>query len=128
FSGIGNQNQQFATEKRWYLAASADWQMNRFNRVWIGGDATLGNTTNFLIPTYSGNTAVPVAYEPKIFGAYLQDRLDIGDVVLEAGLRLDHFQPDGTFPRIPGFVFNVPDSLKGDFVALRPLNAGETDP
>jgi uncharacterized protein YkuJ len=128
FAGIGNQNQQFATEKRWYFSGSADWQMNRFNRLWIGGDATLGNTTNFFIPTYSGNTAVPVAYEPKIFGAYLQDRLDIGDVVIEAGLRLDHFRPDGTFPRVPGFVFNVPDSLRGDFVTLRPLNAGETDP
>jgi hypothetical protein len=48
----------------------------------------------------------------------VQNRLDIGDVVLEGGLRYDYFQPDGDWPRIPGFVFNVPDSLKADFVTI----------
>ena len=27
--------------------------------------------------------------------------------------------PDGEFPRVPGYVFNVPDSLRADFVRIR---------
>jgi hypothetical protein len=116
--GVGNTGQFYGSEKRWYFSATADWQMNRFNRLWVGADITKANAELVTVPLYSG-TMIPQLYEPTRGGAYLQDRLDIGDVVLEGGLRWEYFDPTGEFPRVPGFVFNVPDSLRADFVRLR---------
>jgi hypothetical protein len=93
--------------------------MNRYNRAWIGGDITLGDAKTQGINLYSSPNT-PTAYKPTRGGLYFQDRLDIGDVVLEGGLRFDYFDPDGKFPLIPGFVYNVPDSLKADAIRLAP--------
>jgi len=117
--GIGNTGQAYSEETRWYFSGTADWQMNRYNRFWIGGDITMADTKVQNVPLYDGR-AIPVAYKPTRAGAYFQNRLDIGDVVLEGGLRWEYFDPDGDIPRIPGYVFNVPDSLRADFVRLRP--------
>jgi hypothetical protein len=116
--GVGNTGQAYGSERRWYFSATADWQMNRFNRLWLGGDITKAKAELVTVPLYSG-TLSPQSYEPTRAGVYLQDRLDIGDVVLEGGLRWEYFDPTGLFPRVPGYVFNVPDSLKADFVRLR---------
>jgi hypothetical protein len=117
--GVGNTSQNWNYENRWYFSAAADWQMNRFNRLWFGGDITRAESKLMNVPLYTG-IAQPQLYEPKRGGIFLQDRLDIGDVVLEGGLRWEYFDPAGVFPRVPGYVFNVPDSLKADFVRLRP--------
>jgi hypothetical protein len=118
-SGIGNSNQTYTNEKRWYFSGSADWQMNRFNRIWIGGEMTRADTRTMQVPLYDG---LPQAshYNPVTGGIYVNNRLDIGDVVLEGGLRMDYYKPDGVFPRLPGFVTFLPDSLKGDAYILNP--------
>lgn len=116
-SGSGNVYQSYNFEKRWYTTATVDWQMNRFNRVWLGGELTLSKSQGRNVPLYQDRT-YPFMYEPSVGGLFLQDRLDIGDVVLEAGVRMDYFDPSGDFPRIPGFVFNVPDSLRKDMWTL----------
>ena len=59
---------------------------------------------------------MPDLAAPIVAAAFLQDRLDVGDLVLEAGLRLDYFDANVEMPRTAGFVFNVPDSLKSGFV------------
>jgi hypothetical protein len=118
-SGIGNSNQAFATEDRWYFSGTADWQMNRYNRLWFGGDITMADTEIQTVPLYEGRQ-LPQKFSPTRGGMYVQNRLDIGDVVLEGGLRWEYFDPDAEIPRIPGYVFNVPDSLKADFVRLEP--------
>lgn len=127
-SGIGNAAQSWSKENRWYLSGTADWQMNRFNRVWLGAEATLADAEARNVWLYQrpglGAQMVPQAYKPKTIGLFLQDRLDLGDVVLEGGLRMDRFDPDGDFPRIPGFVFVLPDSLKRDAAVLE---AGDGD-
>ncbi|NJD10383.1 MAG: hypothetical protein FIB01_08035 [Gemmatimonadetes bacterium] len=112
-SGSGNVTQAYNYETRWYTTATIDWQMNRFNRLWLGGELTLSKSAGRNIPLYQNRT-YPYMYEPSVGGLFLQDRLDIGDVVLEGGLRLDYFDPSGDFSRVPGFVFNVPDSLRAD--------------
>jgi len=118
-SGIGATNQTFSKENRWYFSGTADWQMNRFNRLWFGGDITLADTEAWAVRLYNSQN-LPTKFSPKRGSLYLQDRLDIGDVVLEGGLRWEYFDSDGVLPRIPGFVFNVPDSLKADFLRLEP--------
>jgi hypothetical protein len=117
-SGTGNAGQGYTQEKRMYFNASADWQMNRFNRVWIGGDLTRADTRTLSVPLYDGTPGAS-KFEPTTAGLYAQNRLDIGDVVLEAGLRMDYYKPNGLFPRTPGFVTNLPDSLKADAYRLR---------
>ena len=118
-TGIGNTGQSYTEESRWYFSGTADWQMNRYNRFWVGGDITLADTEVQNVPLYDGR-AIPQMFSPTRAGLYFQDRLDIGDVVLEGGLRWEYFDPDGDFPTIPGYVFNVPDSLTQDFVRIRP--------
>ncbi|MCI0433824.1 MAG: carboxypeptidase regulatory-like domain-containing protein [Gemmatimonadetes bacterium] len=117
-SGIGNTGQSYTREARWYFSGTADWQMNRYNRFWVGGDITMADTEVQNVPLFDGR-AIPVMYSPTRAGIYAQNRLDIGDVVLEGGLRWEYFDPDGDFPTIPGYVFNVPDSLTQDFVRIR---------
>ncbi len=118
-SGVGGSTQSFNKETRWYFSGTADWQMNRYNRLWFGGDVTLAETMFNNVPLFSGTQSMGI-FEPTRGGLFLQDRLDIGDVVLEAGLRWEYFDPDGVFPTIPGYVFNVPDSMKADFLRVRP--------
>ncbi|MGH7555201.1 MAG: TonB-dependent receptor domain-containing protein, partial [Longimicrobiales bacterium] len=125
-AGVGGTAQAFTEEKRWYFSGTADWQMSRFNRLWLGGDITMADSKTQNIPLFNGRGA-PVAYEPTRAGLFFQDRLDIGDVVLEAGLRWEYFDPDGDFPLIPGYVFNVPDSLSADFVRIRPGDGAMLD-
>lgn len=130
-SGIGNQAQSWASENRWYLSGTADWQMNRFNRIWLGGEATLGDAQARTVWLYQrpglGAQLVPQQYKPKSIGVFLQDRLDLGDVVLEGGVRMDRFDPDGDFPRIPGYVSVLPDSLTRDRASLTPGDGSVLD-
>ena len=118
-TGTGNSSQSYTSEKRWYFAGTADWQINRFNRLWIGGEMTRGDTRTMSVPLYDGTPNASM-YEPVTAGLFVTNRLDIGDVVLEGGLRMDYYRPTGEFSRLPGFVTFIPDSLKGDAWLLRP--------
>jgi hypothetical protein len=125
-SGIGNNALSFTDEKTWYFSGTADWQMSRYNRLWIGGDVQLADARTQAVQLYDGR-GTPSLTKPKRGGVYFQDRMDIGDVVLEGGLRWEYYDPDGFFPRIPGYVFNVPDSLRADFLRLTPGSGPITD-
>ncbi len=113
----GADSPSWSKETRKYGSASIDWQVNRFNRINMGGDITKTDSWTRSVGLYSG-TGSATHFKPVRAGVFVQNRLDIGDVVLEGGLRYDYFQPDAEWPRIPGFVFNVPDSLKQDFVYI----------
>lgn len=118
-TGTGNTDQEYSREKRLYFTGTADWQVNRFNRIWLGGELTTANSQTMEVPLYDG-TPNTSEFDPVTGGLFVQNRLDIGDVVLEAGVRMDYYKPDGSFPRIPGFVTNLPDSLKADYYQLLP--------
>src|SRR5260370_30494561 len=53
--------------------------------------------------------------KPVMFGGYAQDRLDLGDVVLEGGLRIHHFDSKALFPFTPG-------RITTDTFVMDPLN------
>jgi hypothetical protein len=118
-SGLGNSSQAYTQEKRWYFSGEADWQINRFNRLWLGGETTIADSRTMSVPLYDGLPS-STWYKPQTAGLYATNRLDIGDVVLEGGVRMDYYDPAGEFPRLPGFVTFLPDSLKGDAYFLRP--------
>ena len=120
--GTGNSTQSYTQENRWYFSGTADWQVNRFNRLWLGGEMTRGDTKTMSVPLYTG-TPNASAYEPVTAGLFATNRLDIGDVVLEGGLRWDYYRPTGEFSRLPGFATFIPDSMKGDAYMLMPGDA-----
>ncbi len=115
-SGPANAGLQIRREDRLQARASLDWQIGRFNRVKLGGeymDVELSRSDMWL---YLGIPNVNLA-APKRLGAFLQDRLDVGDLVLEAGVRFDYLDPNVDYPRVPGFTgANVPDSLQAGYI------------
>ncbi len=83
-------------ENRWVARATLDWQADRLNRVKVGGEYL-----DYAITQYNGVLGGPIsAYieSPVRWNAFVQDRLDLGDVVLEAGLRYDYFRSDAERP------------------------------
>jgi len=99
------------------LRGTLDWQVGRFNRVKLGGEwLDISMLANNVPLNLSSTFPLPEQATPTRIGAFLQDRLDIGDLVLEGGVRWDYLDPGVDYPRTPGYVFNVPDSLKAGFL------------
>lgn len=117
-SGYENQHAlEYTREHNLVFNGSVDWQAGRYNRIFVGGDVALVDARRMALTLYEGRAA-PMMNQPMIGGAFIQDRLDLGDIVLEGGLRWDFFNPDGVFPRVPGFVSFLPDSLRRDAMRL----------
>jgi hypothetical protein len=95
-------------EKQWQFRASIDWQVNRMNRLKFGGDyfdIDLARYSGAL--TNSSFTQLWVE-NPARVSLFVQDRLDLGDIVVEGGLRYDRFDPKSNFPVTPGY-FDLDD-------------------
>jgi hypothetical protein len=105
-----------AFENRLIARANLDWQLDRYNRLKIGGqyiDSELG--TYNVGASGQGFGDIYLA-RPVSYNLFVEDRLDLGDVVLVAGVRYDYFDVGADkwkdFPRIssaPGF---DPDNLE----------------
>ena len=95
-------------EKRFTGRATADWQMNRFNRFQFGGDFTQTKLNywqaNLLRQSFMDGYVV----DPLKYGLYASDRLDLGDVVLELGLRYDYYNANAMFANVPGRIYSNP--------------------
>ena len=108
-------------ENRWVGKANLDWQADRFNRLKIGGEFThyeIGNYTH----SWDDQIFSDIYLEKPIrWNAFIEDRLDLGDVVLVGGLRYDWYhtrakRPVG-FPLIttnPAYDPNNPDAFFND--------------
>ena len=115
-------------ERRFYGKAVLDWQLDRHNRVRAGAEMTrhrigfYGHDLNF---TFAGDVWIR---KPWTWSAFVEDRVDVGDVILVGGLRFDWYNSDGRapfwydsttgdlryFPRIstnPDFVGSDPDAV-----------------
>ena len=106
--GFGTGAPVLARESRITGRFLADWQANRFNRVKVGGDFTRADMF-----AYSSNLTSRIfsdAYHetPLRYGLFAQDRLDLGDVVIELGLRYDRLNSGVLYPIIPGRVESDP--------------------
>lgn len=117
FGANGFPGYYFSGEKTWSVDASLDVQAGRFNRLQGGVQyykkdvQNISSTSQGNISVY--NTTFQNVYhvKPTIGAAYIKDRLDLGEMVLDLGLRLDHYSSDAKFPVLPGLVFPfVPDS------------------
>jgi hypothetical protein len=121
-TGVGNGGLQDQREKNWQGRATIDWQLGRFNRLRGGGEYLNINVSNTNIPLFTGAT-LPETANPIRAGAFVEDRIDVGDLVLDFGIRWDYLDPRVEYPRTPGFVFNVPENLQAGFVRLNDSTA-----
>lgn len=114
------------------LLGKADFtsQVNRFNLVEAGieykmhnietrdlltiSDGPVYEEANLRIP--SSNTAGNDAYTqaPRELSAYVQDKVEIDEIILNAGLRLDYWDPNGRIPSDPEAITNPEDGIRLD--------------
>jgi outer membrane receptor protein involved in Fe transport len=111
-SGLGG-TFGYADEKQWQVRATVDWQANRQNRVKFGGDFTDIDLKRTSIGYRSQGFAQLWVENPNRSSLFVQDRLDLGDIVVEGGLRYDRFDPKSDFPILPGFYdpTNAPENV-----------------
>jgi hypothetical protein len=103
----------FRYERRWVGRFIVDWQSDRYNRFKIGAEGTASRIGNFNSgPVFGGGRFYTA--DPYKFGLFAQDRVDLGDVVIELGLRYDQYSASSLFPTVPGLIHSHPafvDSL-----------------
>jgi hypothetical protein len=107
-TGINGGAPTLQQETRLTGRANIDWQANRYNRVRAGFDFT-----NFDDLAWGANLSDLIfmngyKVSPKKSGFYAQDRVDLGDVVIELGVRYDNLNSGIMFSRVPSRVFTDP--------------------
>jgi outer membrane receptor for ferrienterochelin and colicin len=84
--------QRMYHEKRFLIKSSLDWQFDRYNRIKLGGEWThydISAFSQFLAGT--GSFGDTWKGKPIRWNGFIEDRLDLGDVVVVGGLRYDRF-------------------------------------
>jgi len=109
FSNYGvNQGQGLRYERRYVGRANIDWQADRYNRLKFGGEATVGRTGRWEMGWVNKSFGNGYVADPYKFALFAQDRLDLGDVVIELGIRYDQFDTRSLYPLVPGRIFTNP--------------------
>ena len=85
-------------EDRYIGRATLDWQADRYNRLKFGGELTQYNIDNYssqLTGTFFSDAYIE---KPIRWNAFVEDRLDLGDVVVVGGLRYDWYDTRASRP------------------------------
>jgi Carboxypeptidase regulatory-like domain/TonB-dependent Receptor Plug Domain len=98
--GPGDQNftLRMYKENRTIGKANLDWQFDRFNRVKLGGEYTHYDIFSYSHILDSQFTADIFHEKPISWNGFVEDRLDLGDVVLQAGVRYDYYSTRASRP------------------------------
>ncbi len=87
-------------ENRWVGKGNLDWQVDRYNRVKIGGEYTHYDISNYSHALTSQAFSDIFIESPMRYDAFVEDRLDLGDVVVVGGLRYDYYKSNGSHPYV----------------------------
>jgi hypothetical protein len=91
-------------DTRWIGKVNLDWQLDRYNRLKIGGEYTDSKIDQYNIGSATAGFSDIWLAEPVRYNLFVEDRLDLGDVVLVGGVRYDYFKINAekwdSFPRI----------------------------
>jgi Carboxypeptidase regulatory-like domain/TonB-dependent Receptor Plug Domain len=85
-------------ENRLIGKANLDWQFDRYNRVKLGGDFTRYDITNYSTSLDDLDFSEIYKEQPIRYSAFLEDRLDLGDVVVVGGVRYDYYNSRAARP------------------------------
>ncbi len=98
-------------------------QINNINKIGVGVSYKQCNLSlheyqiyfdendNLQIPPDSSWYNNSYSHKPNEISAYFQDKIEVGDMIINAGLRYDYFNPDG---KVPEHFYNTRDSEKRD--------------
>lgn len=118
-SGYGESNEQTLS-----FDADLDFQATRVHRIGAGVELYKKEVTNLSIGTISTFFHNVYKVEPLIGAVWVKDRMDIGEMVLDVGLRYDFFDSDAEYPVIPGLVLPfTPDADRIDELCGTPVDA-----
>jgi hypothetical protein len=105
-------------ESRYIGKANLDWQVDRYNRVKLGGEFTQYHLDSYSHVPESAAFSDVYREKPIRYNLFAEDRLDLGDVVVVGGLRYDYYHTRARrwadFPRIsahPLFDINNPEAF-----------------
>jgi len=95
-------------ETRYTGRGNVDFQANRYNRFQFGGDfvkTNLGYWQSGFLRQFAMDA---YRVDPLKYGLFAADRLDLGDVVLELGVRYDYYNSNALFAKTPGRIYSHP--------------------
>ena len=98
-------------ETRYTGRGNIDFQANRFNRFQFGGDFVKTNLSYWSSGLLRQSFMDAYVVDPLKYGLYAADRLDLGDVVLELGVRYDYYNSNALFANTPGRIHSHPRYL-----------------
>ncbi len=85
-------------EDRYIGKAALDWQFDRYNRLKLGGEYTKYDMYSYSHQLNSQAFSDVWNEEPIRYNAFIEDRLDLGDVVVVGGLRYDFYDSKAERP------------------------------
>ncbi|MBN2289816.1 MAG: hypothetical protein JXQ83_10830, partial [Candidatus Glassbacteria bacterium] len=122
-------NYDYSRERQRNFKADLDFQLDRYNRAKLGFQYTYFNLWSFGT-NYKAEPLNPLDIYPKypeIWSAYIQNRTDVGDLVVNYGLRYDGYAPKTNWgttsydPHAEGIQPNVQTSLSPRFDVAFPV-------
>jgi hypothetical protein len=96
------------TEQRGDVRATATWSPAAPHLVRTGLDYHHASETSYQADLISEDGLDAWTAHPQRLGAFAEDRITLGSLVLDFGGRVDHFSPGGDLPVIPGRTFSNP--------------------
>ncbi len=106
--GIDQINPRLDYDRRMLGRVNVDWQFDRYNRLKFGAEGQTGRISVISADPVDRSFQDVYSDSPSRWAAYIQDRLDLGDVVLELGLRWDYYNSNALFPVVPARTFTLP--------------------
>ena len=85
-------------EHRYIGKATLDWQLDRYNRVKFGGEFTRYSIDNYTARFTDKFVSDVYREKPIGWNGFVEDRLDLGDVVVVGGLRYDFYDTRASRP------------------------------
>ncbi|HZL94234.1 MAG TPA: hypothetical protein VFB99_11340, partial [Vicinamibacterales bacterium] len=95
-------------EDRYIASANLDWQFDRYNRLKAGGGYTQYELFSYSHTLNSQAFSDVYTGKPVSYNLFLEDRLDLGDVVLVGGLRYDFYESKAERPYLRDTVATSP--------------------
>ncbi len=87
-------------ENRLRGKANLDWQFDRYNRLKLGGEFTRFDIGSYAHGLATQGFSEAFIEKPVSYDVFLEDRLDLGDVVVVGGLRYDFYDSRAARPYV----------------------------